>query len=243
MKRNSGEDGRRGLVLALEASSRTYAVAIGAGQDPAVQVTADRDDPAFTELGALAARALTQAGAVFREVETIGVDVGPGGLSSIRAAVAYANGLAFALGARIFPISSLELMAIAAGQQDHRDPLLCLKRGQGGTTYAALFTDGELAEMRHGPLGSIVPAMAGGLMRIRIAGAARDDVAGLLGGAVVEDTGIAEADVVCLYRAARAGAVEPERLFPSASPLNEASRIFHEPAASRRGRPAAAPHE
>lgn len=231
MKQSSAEDGRARLVLALEASSRTYAVAVGDGATPRAQAAARRDDPAFTELGELVAGALARAGAVFADIATIGVDVGPGGLSSIRAAVAYANGLAFALGVRIFPVSSLELMAIAA-QQDHRGPVLSLKRGQGGTTYAGLFADGELVEMRHGLPGSVVPAIAGGLTRIRVAGAFRDDVASLLPGVTVADSGIAEADVTVLYQRTRAAMADPERLVPAATPINEASKILHAPAES-----------
>jgi tRNA threonylcarbamoyladenosine biosynthesis protein TsaB len=232
MKQNSAEDTATGLVLALEASSRTYAVTVGAGEDPQAQATTCRDDPAFAELGELVARVLASAGAGFDDIGIIGVDVGPGGLSSIRAAVAYANGLAFALGVRIFPVSSLELMAMAAQQTD-RGPVLCLKRGQGGTAYAGLFADGETVDLRHGSPGSVVPAMVGGLARIRVAGASADDVAALLPGVTVEDSRIADADVAVLYRAARAAIADPERLVPIASPLNEASKIFHEPAATR----------
>jgi tRNA threonylcarbamoyl adenosine modification protein YeaZ len=232
MKQNSGEDSPTRLVLAIEASSRTYAVAVGAGENPRAQAAARRDHPAFTELGELVAGALAGAGVAFGDIGTIGVDVGPGGLSSIRAAVAYANGLAFALGVKIFSVSSLELMAIAA-RQAHRDSVLCLKRGQAGTIYAGLFADGETADLRHGPPGSVLPAMAGGLARIRVAGASVADVAGLLPDVTVEDSGIAEADVAFLYRAARAAMADPERLVPVASAINEASRVFHEPAASR----------
>jgi hypothetical protein len=75
--------------------------------------------------------------------------------------------------------------------------------------------------------------VAGGLARVCIAGTATDDVAGLLAGVVVEDSKIEDADVVVLYQTARVAAADPERLVPAASPLNEASRIFHEPAARR----------
>jgi tRNA threonylcarbamoyl adenosine modification protein YeaZ len=232
MRQSSAENGRRRLVLALETSSRTYAVAVGDGETPRAQAAARRDDPAFRELNELVTQVLDSAGETFGDIGTIAVDVGPGGLLSIRAAVAYANGLAYALGAKLFPISSLELMAIAA-QQAHRGPILCLKRGQGGNTYAGLFADGEIADMRHGPPDSVVPAIAGGLARVCVAGAARDDVAGLLAGVVVEDSRIEEADVAVLYRAARAAAADPERLLPIVSPLNEASSIFHEPGVRR----------
>jgi tRNA threonylcarbamoyladenosine biosynthesis protein TsaB len=232
MRQSSAENGRGRLVLALEASSRTFAVAVGDGETPRAQAAVRRDDPAFRELNELVTEALDSAGETFGDIGTIAVDVGPGGLLSIRAAVAYANGLAYALGAKLFPISSLELMAIAA-QQAHRGPILCLKRGQGGNTYAGLFADGEIADMRHGPADSVVPAIAGGLAQVCVAGAARDDVAGLLAGVVVEDSQIEEADVAVLYRTARAAAADPERLLPIVTPLNEASSIFHEPGVRR----------
>jgi len=232
MRQSSAEKGRRGLVLAVEASSRTYAVAVGDGEYPRAQVAVTRDDPAFRELNELVNQALDSAGETFGDIGTIGLDVGPGSLLSIRAAVAYANGLAFALGASIFPISSLELMATAA-EQAHQDPILCLKRGHGGSSYAGLFADGEIVDMRHGLPDSVVPAIAAGLARVCVAGEAKDDAARVLEGVVVEDSGIEQANVVVLYRAARAAAADPERLVPAASPLNEASRIFHEPGSRR----------
>lgn len=219
-----------GFVLALEASSRTYAVAAGDGERPRAQRASRRDDPAFTGLGDLVAQTLAAGGATFRDVETIAVDIGPGGLSSMRAAVAYANGLAFSLGVRIFPVTSLELMAIAAGEQ-YQGPFLCLRRGTGGNTYAGLFADGELAELRHGPHDSVVPSIAGGLGTVCLAGVPAAGVAGLVPGVTIVDTGIAEADVTVLYQAARSARSDPERLVPIASPVNEASLIFHNQAA------------
>ncbi len=177
---------------------------------------------------------MAAAGATFTDISMIALDVGPGGLSSIRSAVAYANGLAFSLGVKIFPVSSLELMALAA-QQDHRGPFLSLKRGLVGNTYAGLFVAGEMAELRHGLPSSVVPALAGHLERVCIAGASRDDVADLLPGVALEDAGKADADVVTLYREACASA-GPDRVVSVASPINEASKIFHEPAVSERKR-------
>lgn len=219
-----------GFVLALEASSRTYAAAAGDGERPRAQRVSRRDDPAFTGLGDLVAQTLAESGAAFRDIAAIAVDIGPGGLSSMRAAVAYANGLAFSLGVRIFPITSLELMAIAAAEK-HDGPFLCLRRGTGGNTYAGLFADGQLAELRHGPHDSVVPSIAGGLDRVSLAGMPAADVAGLLPGVTITDTGIAEADVTVLYQVARAAMTDPERLVPIASPVNEASLIFHNQAA------------
>lgn len=220
------------MVLALEASSPAYAVAVGTAEQPRAQLTSRRDDPGYAGWGDLVARTMAAAGATFADVGLLALDIGPGGLTSIRSAVAYANGLAFSLGVPIFPVSSLELMAIAA-QQDHPGPFLCLKRGQGGNVYAGLFRDGEMLGMRHGHPDHVLPALAGGLDHVCIAGAARDDVAPLLPGVAVEDAGIAEADVLVLYRAGlTAAAAGSGRFAPVASPINEASRLLHESAPS-----------
>jgi tRNA threonylcarbamoyladenosine biosynthesis protein TsaB len=219
------------LVLVLDTSSRTFAVAVGSGDQPAaVGRSAWRDDPAYAGLGDLTARALAETGQAFGDIAAIGVDVGPGGLGSIRSAVAYANGLAFSLGVQIFPVSSLELMAIAA-QRAHRDPVLSLKRGQGGNLYAALFVNGEHTELRYGLPATVIPGLAGGLDRVCLAGAATDEAAALLPGVTVVDTGIVDADITVLYQATRRAAAHPERLVDTATPLNEASRVFHNSAA------------
>ncbi len=219
------------LVVALDTSSRTYAVAVGSGDLPAAERRSSRrDDPAFAGLGDMTARALSDAGAAFGDVTAIGVDIGPGGLSSIRAAVAYANGLAFSLGVKILPVSSLELMAVEA-RRTHREPVLCLKRGQAGNVYAGLFVNGENTELRHGPPASVVPAIAGDLDRLCLAGAATGDTASLLPGVTVVDTGITDADVTVLYQVTVAALADPERLVSTATPLNEASRVFHNSAA------------
>lgn len=218
------------LLLALEASSRTCAVAVGDGERPRAQRAARRDDPAFAGIGDLAARALAASDATFGDIETVAVDIGPGGLSSMRAAVAYANGLAFSLGVKVFPVTSLELMAIAAREKSG-GPFLCLKRGTGGNTYAGLFADGGVAELRHGPHDSVVPSIAAGLQRACLAGVPTDDVTGLLPGVTIADSGIREADVTVLYGAALAAVSDPGRLVQVASPVNEASLMFHKPAA------------
>ena len=218
------------LVLALEASAPAYAVAVGAAEQPQAHLTSSRTDPGYAGWGDLVARTMAAAGASFTDVGLLALDIGPGGLTSIRSAVAYANGLAFSLGLPILPVSSLELMAMAA-QQHHRGPFLCLKRGQGGNMYAGLFRDGAMIQMRHGAPGSVLPALAGDLAEICVAGAARDEVAPFLPGVAVADAGIAEADVLVLYQAGRAAAAGSDRLVPVASPINEASRILHEGAA------------
>jgi tRNA threonylcarbamoyl adenosine modification protein YeaZ len=215
------------LTLALDTSSRIHAVAAGDGDHPRALREANPRDPGFTGLGELAAQALAATGATFSDIEMIAVDAGPGGLSSIRAAVAYANGLAFSLGVKVFPITSLELMAIAVCKT-HSEPVLSLKRGHNGIYYAGLYVDGQDPEMRCGAPGSILPTLAAGLEKVCVAGHSVAEVADLLPDVTLIDSGVMDADVTVLYQTARDAAARPERLVDSASAVNEGSRIFHE---------------
>jgi tRNA threonylcarbamoyladenosine biosynthesis protein TsaB len=225
------------LLLSIDTSSRTYAVAAGAGDRPDAVRTARRGEPGFEGVGGLASAVVADLGARFRDIEVIAVDTGPGGLSSIRSAVAYANGLAFSLGVRVFPVTSLELMAIAAegatgAKATAADPVLSLKRAQGGNVYAGLFADGEMTVMRHGQPGEILPELTGGLAAFRLAGLTAADLdglaaPGLTGGAAVTETGIGEADVTVLYETAKASVRAPDRTAALATALNEGSPVFH----------------
>ncbi|MDT5039005.1 MAG: tRNA threonylcarbamoyladenosine biosynthesis protein TsaB, partial [Micromonosporaceae bacterium] len=120
------------LTLAVETSSIEYGVALFTPDALIAHRTLRRDDPSFRGIGELAAELLTAAGRRIRDVERLAVDLGPGNLSSVRAGVAYVNGLAFSLGIPIFGVSSLDLLAVEASEK--ADPaegsgsaVLCLR--------------------------------------------------------------------------------------------------------------------
>lgn len=216
------------LTLAIEASSAIYAVALGTGEVPLVHRAHRRDHSSFRGVGELVSSALAQAGGSFAAIEAVGVDVGPGSLSSVRAAVAYANGLGFSLGIDIFCANSLELMAMESAAVQ-ADPTLCMRIAGDGNVYAGLFATGQAPQLRYGPLRPTITAMASGFSRIAVAGANREKAADLLPDTSVQDTGIEVPSVATLYRMMRAshGEMGGARV-PSASPLNEGSRVFHE---------------
>jgi tRNA threonylcarbamoyl adenosine modification protein YeaZ len=222
------------LALAIEASSAAYAVALGDVSVPTVHRECRRDDPSFAGIGEMVASSAAAAGANFSDIETIAVDIGPGSLSSVRAAVAYANGLAFSLGIMVFCANSLELMA-AESREIQPSPALCVRKGEAGNVYAGIFADenGGMpdeppTQLRYGPFQATVAALAGDHPKITVAGAHRQAVAGVLAGAHVYDTGIDQPSVATLYAMMRAERTRPGRLVPLASPLNEGSKVFHE---------------
>jgi tRNA threonylcarbamoyl adenosine modification protein YeaZ len=208
------------LTLALETSTATFAAALATDGE----VLATRElagvPPARRDLPALVEGLLADAGRSFAEVGRIAVDVGPGNLTAVRTGVAYGNGLAFALGAGVATANSLELMAAQAGPAV---PVLALRNAGAGRAYAGWFAGADPG-YRQGPLAEVVRGVTG--PELVVAGDFRAEVADLLPGVLVKDSGIAGPDVRVLCRVtAGRPTLDPTRE-RAASPLTEQSPLF-----------------
>jgi tRNA threonylcarbamoyl adenosine modification protein YeaZ len=232
------------LTLAVETSSAEHSVALGySGLGPSglgssaprssgevlIRRTIRRDDPSFAGVGPLVASALAEICHRFADIGRIGVDVGPGNLASVRAGVAYANGLAFSLGLPVHSANALELMAIEADETETETDtahVLCLRNAGSGNVYAGLFRGHTTVGLRHGPFEPVVAAMVKELREVSVAGAFRQEVARTLPRTVVKDTGIEAPDVLTLHRVLVGATSDRLRSGPAATPLNEMSTVF-----------------
>lgn len=210
------------LTLALETSTATFAAALATADEVLATRALDGVPPAERDLPALVSALLADAGRSFADVSRIAVDVGPGNLTAVRTGVAYGNGLAFALGVGVVTANSLELMAAQAGPAV---PVLCLRNAGAGRAYAGWFAGGAGQPVyRHGPLAEVVRAASGA--ELVVAGDFRAEVADLLAGVLVKDSGIAGPDVrVLRWITADRPTVDPTRE-RAATPLTEQSPLF-----------------
>jgi tRNA threonylcarbamoyladenosine biosynthesis protein TsaB len=96
------------------------------------------------ELMPAAAEAMERAGLDWRELDAIGVGVGPGGFTGLRIGVATARALATATGAELRPVSSLRSLARGMGIVPSSLPLIDARRGE---VFAALYEGPELEEV------------------------------------------------------------------------------------------------
>jgi tRNA threonylcarbamoyladenosine biosynthesis protein TsaB len=209
------------LTLALETSTATFAAAL-ATDDGAVVATRALEGvaPARRDLPGLVAALLADAGRGFVDVIRVAVDVGPGNLTAVRTGVAYGNGLAFALGAGVASADALELMAAQVGAEV---PVLCLRNAGAGRAYGGWFAGGA-GTYRHGPLAEVAALVTG--PEAVVAGDFRAEVAELLPGVLVKDSGIAGPDVRVLCRLTTGRpTLDPTRQ-RAASPLTEAAPLF-----------------
>ena len=207
------------LSLSIETSTAIFAAALAADGEIVAVRALEGVPPAQRDLPALVAGLLADTEHTFADLGRIAVDVGPGNLTAVRTGVAYADGLAFALGLGIATADSLELMAAQAGDGT---PVLCLRNAGAGRAYAGLFGAGE-PRYRHGPLREVA-AVAG--PEVLVAGDFRTEVAELLPGVVVKDTGITGPDVRVLHRlTAGRPTLDPTRE-RAAAPLTDSSPLF-----------------
>ncbi|MGH3941226.1 MAG: tRNA (adenosine(37)-N6)-threonylcarbamoyltransferase complex dimerization subunit type 1 TsaB [Pseudonocardiaceae bacterium] len=214
------------LTLAIETSSNNYSIALCTPQDIITCQTIRRDDPAFEGIGSLVSSTLSAAGREFQDIQRLAVNIGPGNLGSVRAGVAYANGLAFSLQRLIYCADSLSLLAAEVAESSDEN-VLCLRNAGSGSVYAGLFRGGRNSGMGHGPMDLMVSSLVGDLAKISVAGAFRQEVKGLLPDVLVRDTGIETPHVSTLHRVLLEKGSDIAELVPFASPLNDSSPMFH----------------
>ena len=103
------------------------------------------------------------------DISEIVVDLGPGGLSSTRAGVSFANAFSFASGTRLSGVCALEMQFHDAARAC-KLPILSLRPAPGGNVFWA-FRDGETTDgMGCGQASEIIDRFAGAYDRVAVAG-------------------------------------------------------------------------
>lgn len=105
-------------------------------------------------------RALALSGFGVGDLEGIIVDIGPGRLGATRSAVAFANGLAFALGIPLIPLSAFQLLGIY-GEASFGRPCLVLRKAARRQYHWALVQGGHIIESGFGTDGKVSPEFQG----------------------------------------------------------------------------------
>jgi tRNA threonylcarbamoyl adenosine modification protein YeaZ len=211
--------------LAIETSSPTPGIAIA--RDGELLFDSLRQPWAGAiDVASAAALALKAAGLTAREIDVIGVNMGPGGLGVIRAGVSFANALAFSTDTPLYAFTYFE---IAGAQLAGTDlPVVCVLSAAGTDAYVALSRDGVLQAGRFGDPAVLLPGMAQGLDRITTAGRLRSRVAAILPDVEVEDSGVDAPDPKIILDLARARHAQGAPTAAPAEPLNELAAVFHD---------------
>jgi tRNA threonylcarbamoyladenosine biosynthesis protein TsaB len=137
------------IVMGFDTATSSTAVGLRMADGNTLE---DRDDPApgahpghATRLLGMAQRLLAEAGLGWRQLDRLGVGVGPGTFTGLRVGVATARGIAQSLGLELAGVSSLRALAHAASASGQAPGgVLAVIDARRGEVYAAAYgSDGR----------------------------------------------------------------------------------------------------
>lgn len=214
-----------GLELSISTSSKNFSLAIVEEKKSLLYYSFELKPRGRTDLTSMLNEALIQLKRKASEIERIYVDIGPGGMSTVRTGVAFANSLSYSLQIPVVPVSSVELMGIELHRKLQK-PILCVVNSNRDTCYLAIVEE-KVLSMVHGPLEATVRDLCKDLNDFAIAGHHVEEVNAYLLEKKVEKTDCAHAEVEFLITEGELFQ-DRECSFPNLpTPINEnALKIF-----------------
>jgi len=134
------------LTLAIDCSAKFCSVALYRDGEDRILAAASPDIGRghAEQLPAVLQSVLTEAGVDLSQVERIGVTIGPGSFAGIRVGVAFARGLALALGVPVVGVGSLEAIAVPAARRNGKAMMAVLDAKRAHVWAILVEVDGAL---------------------------------------------------------------------------------------------------
>ncbi len=166
------------LTLGITTSSGQFAVIISKGKeiiytDKSVNLAQKR------ELFVILTDALSKLGKTVQDISEIIVDIGPGGTSSVRTGVSFANALSYGLNIPVCPVSSFELIGLELWQK-YNLPSIITAKSIKNNAFIAYFNNNKLQKMVYGKIAEEVEKLIDN-KEIYVAGAHQDIIKKLSG--------------------------------------------------------------
>lgn len=144
-------------ALAIETATTATAVALDDGTGQVVAEVVDADRRHTESLAPAVARLLRARGLAAAELEAVVVDVGPGLYTGLRVGIAFAKGLALAVGVELRGVLSTDVLAAAAFELGASGEVVAVVDARRGEVFSARYAaDG-------GRVGEVTVAAPGAL--------------------------------------------------------------------------------
>lgn len=124
-------------ILAFDCSSKTMCVAVSDGEKVLAAAYSEENRNHAPFLMPLINRVMAEANISFKELELIGVTIGPGSFTGLRIGIATAKGLSDTLDIPMIPIFSLD--ALALGFAEYRSIIVPMLDARKNQVYAAVY--------------------------------------------------------------------------------------------------------
>lgn len=128
------------LIFAVDTALQRCSVAIMRGGDVLAVEIEDRDKGHAERIAPMADAAFRTAGVSPKELDRVGVVIGPGGFTGVRVALAFARAMGLATGAGVVGVASTEALAANVATGDAIAGVIDARRQQ---VYAGIYKAGR----------------------------------------------------------------------------------------------------
>jgi tRNA threonylcarbamoyladenosine biosynthesis protein TsaB len=216
-------------LLAIETSTSSYTVTLAVDGIVHEMGRTTRLDADFDGIAGLVRTQLARQGCTGRDITDIAVNRGPGNLTSVRAGLSYANGLAFAVGASAHSANTLAILAFMARERVPLDiPVLVLHPARG--RHGSLFYTGVVAPdgsssfgLAHS--GGFDGILGPGVTEAILAGSGAEHLGAAPGNVKFHESKVTHADSRALVEMFTRGLLRETR--SPVTPLTDESETFH----------------
>lgn len=214
-------------ILGVETSYSPYGIVIGKGGKVFFDSTQMEEFAESRNVALMTQKGLEAVGVTLQDIEKIIVNVGPGGTSSVRTGVAFANSLSYSLKIPVCSVNFFELISQEIWET-HQVPVLCTMKSTKNNIYAGLYANGKVIATKYGFFEETIKNIVGAYPKIAVVGFHREKIVEFLNETKVIDTGIKLATSKFLIE--RSNQFENRGIhFPEiATPITDQSSIFYE---------------
>lgn len=183
-------------ILAISTSSGQFALALGKKGE--VQYNSNNHNNE-KNLSVLLKSGLSVLNKKISDIERIIVNIGPGGTSSVRTGVAFANSLAYSLNIPVHPVSSLEIAGIDI-QEKHKMPVISTVKSIKNNAFIGYYKKKNSFDLHYGKISEKIDQITKNDKEIAIVGYHREQIAEILNTKKIVDTGLHYGNIEVLIK-------------------------------------------
>ena len=155
-----------------------------------------------------------------KDISKIIVDIGPGGTTSVRTGVAFANSLAFSLGIPVCPVTSIELLTMTSWNQKEL-PVVSLIKFMKNNYFVGFYDGKNDYQILYGELPDILPDLLKNIHEFVVTGKFISKVEELFPEKEIVDLSILKGDVKLLIEQETKFSVRALKFPQIAFPISE----------------------
>ncbi len=173
------------ITLGISTSSGQFSLVLGNKNN--IIYNSNKENNSTKDISLLLKSGLKHINKSIQEIQNIIINIGPGGTSSVRTGVAFANSLSYSLKIPVHPVSSLELAGIEIWEKN-KIPVLSSVKSIKNNAFIGFFKGYNDFLILYGKINEIIPELTKDFEKIAVLGYHRPIIKEILESKSIIDT-------------------------------------------------------